>query len=520
MSIQAIPTTLVNGVRKPITQIQRSSDLNQTSILPFTSGFNASCFNGSYTDPITLTVKSGDLPGPTHQFYLRIKLVATSTAVQLAALPYWFSKLEIWRAGQEEVQKIFADEMMFHTFAHLTQSRIRDTKKFNNIVGHDQSYTDTAYISANETKYFYLPIPSTIIEHLNLDLKFLRDDISLRLYPASSPINTDGSTSYTPTVSQFDLVFHTTVLSSDSLKSQAELYKAPRSHGFLQAIPVSNGGSTVMSASTTYSWTCESVQGYVPFLLFNLRASNSNVSNGYLKNVDLGNSTTLGMVTSSGTELINNGSPARIEFYDMLNDAKFNNQAFITNQNWYVVPFCEDPTKSVLGQVNGYQLFDGSKYTLNINTCAAPVKAVSTTTLSAALASGGSFKLAWGGSVSDDLAYNASTSAIATAFAALPSAKNHVNGPITVTASATMAAGTSVTFTFSNPSGHVEINEPVQVIINCDSTLALKTATSAMTTYWQSGFTAGTYYMNLYAYVHADMVINKGNIQRIIKKPQ
>jgi hypothetical protein len=202
----------------------------------------------------------------------------------------------------------------------------------------------------------------------------------------------------------------------------------------------------------------------------------------------------------------------------LVSDEIFNSD-FLNDRNWYVTNFSNSVNDALLGKQNGFIQFDGSKYQHIINTGSAGVAEVQTITLSGALTSASAYRIAFKGYMSADLAYNASTSAMATAFAALPSALYHPQGPLSAAFSATASAGTSVTVTITGPNGNiVQVDELVQIITDNGTAASAQTASTAITTYATVGFpSTATYQLYLYAFVFAQVVLDtNGKLQRTI----
>jgi hypothetical protein len=121
--------------------------------------------------------------------------------------------------------------------------------------------------------------------------------------------------------------------------------------------------------------------------------------------------------------------------------------------------------------------------------------------------------------MSAQLAYNSSTTALASAFNSLLSAQIHPQGPISATFSATLSAGTSVTVTLTGPQGnYVDIQDLITIVVDNQATSGAATASTAVTTYGASGFpNSASYTLVLYAMVFASVSLDtKGTLMRTI----
>lgn len=510
-------TNVVGGVRSPVLQQYKSSDLNQYVLYSYSQGYNTNAFNGQNTDMIQLKIEPSSLPGPISQMMLRFKLTSTSTAVQLMPSPYWVNRIELWQDSDNEFQRFYNDELFINHFIFQRPNKMRSVKAILNMNQEDRNYFYSEWMAPSTTQYYYLPIPSTFIEAFNLNLSYMKGEPWVRIYPASTPINIDGSTSYTPTVGEIALVYQSTLLSSKGKATQIELYRNPKSQMILHPILVPTQ-SVSYASSTSYTQTLESVTGKCPLIVFCLRTSSSNTSQAVLKNVDLGDNCTVSVATPSGQDILYNGNPSRVSAVKFFAVDEIENADFMNDRNYYVIPFCENVGKSLLGQMNGFVQFDGSKYQLTLNTGASGTACTQTVTLSAA-ATAGNYYLSFRGAISAELAYNASTSAMATAFNNMLSAQLHPKGPLTATFSATAAAGTSVVITITGPNGNiVQVDDLVTFVFDTNTSASQVTASTAISQYAVSGFpTATSYFLVVYAYVFATIQFVNGKLRRVIE---
>jgi len=506
-------TAVVGGVRAPLFQMNKNSDLNQYSVVTYSQGYNAAQFNGSYTDLVGLKIEKSSLPGPIKQAQLRLKMQCGSTAVQLMPTPYWFNRLEIWQGADREIIRLYNDEMFYLPLMNSPQSKVRCVQRQLNLIPDSDNYYNSRTLAANATDYFYLPIPSTWIELFNPNLNYINSDLWLRLYPAATPINTDGNSSNTPTLLEIALVYQTALLSPNGLQQQVALYKEPQCFTILHPISVPVNSQTYNS-STTYTTTLEAIIGKCPLMLFSFKAGTSNTHSQVLQNLDLGDNTTVSVQTPGGQDILYNGSPARVQAIKWFAEDEFTNPTFVTDRNWYVISFGNNIGDALLGRINGFQSFNGDRFNFVINTGTTGTACAQTITLSAAPAAG-TYQIAYRGSISAPLAYNASAAAMATAFNALTTALEHPKGPITASFSAALSAGTSSVVTLTGPNGNIVQCDDLVTIVH--DSLAV-TCTTAITQYAVSGFPANaSYQLVMYAYVFASVMLDtNGNLRRVI----
>ena len=511
-------SVVIGGVRQPVIQVQKQADLNQYVVISYSQGYNSNQFNGSNTDACQFKIERSSMPGPIKQAMVRFKLTAGSTSVQLAPTPYWLSRIEVWQNSDREIQRIYNDELYFMNLVSTPANKLRTTKKQLNLNADYGNYYNCETLAANATGYYYLPIPSTWLEMSNPNMQYINGDLWLRLYPAGTPINTDGVTGHTPTLGEVAIVYQTQRLSAEGKQVQMQLHKEPRSHIMLHPIVVPTAAQSY-APSTTYQQTLEAVIGKCPLILWSLRPGNSNASLQVLQNVDIGDNSTVQVCTPSGQDILFNGSPAKVQATRWFVQDEFVNPDFANDRNWNMLSFSNNVNASILGRIDGFVQFDGSKYQFNINTAAAGTAEVQTVTLSQAATAGDNYSICFRGQCSAQLAYNASTSAMATAFNGLLSAINHPNGPLQATFSATAAAGTSLTVTITGANGNiVAVDDLVTLQVDSNTAGNTMTTSTSITQFAVPGFpTTGTYQLILYAFVFANVYLDtNGSLKRII----
>jgi hypothetical protein len=512
------PVALNNGAAMPEFQTKVGSDINQHAVISYSQGFSANAFNGTLSDVIQLKVERSSLPGPIREAAIRFRLTSTSTAVQLAATPYWVNRVELWQNSDREILRMHNDELFVWPLANTNAGRIRNLNKQFNLRQERDNLFATRFMPASRTDFYYLPLSSSFIDGFNLNLNYVSGDLYIRIYPAASPINTDGSTANTPTLGEIALVYGCTVLGNESKQRQVALHKQPRLHYVLHPVPVPTTAQAY-AASTTYNQTLEAVSGKCPLMLWALRASSSNNSNNVLRNIDLGDNATHQITTPGGADLLYNGSPMRLnQITDHMSQQLINGN-ILDDRNWYITCFSTNVGASLLGKIDGFVQMNGDRFNHVINTGSAGTACVHTITQSQALQNSSSYRIKFGHSISNDLAFNATAGAMQTAANAMQSALLHPQGPLNFTFDQAASAGATVNCTITGPNGSiVSIEEPVQFIYDNGTAATATTASTAITTYAFSGFpSGGTYQLILYAYVIAEISLDtNGNLRRRI----
>lgn len=498
--------TVVSGKILPLHQVQQASaSLNQYCVVNYTAGVPSAAFSGA--QECRLQIRPSDVPNEIRDMTIRFK-VANSVAsdVQLCPTPYFVDRVELWQNADRMLHRLYADDLYFHLAAFCSNDKARTTRKLLNL--QPETWHNTNYLPASATQYYHLPVVSALLEHHNLNLKYIQGDLYVRIFFANG-ITSSGSNQ--PTLGQVDLIFNTGILTQDDLKVQQKLHEGVRSHVLLEPVQILDVSKS-WTASTKTDLSLKQVRGKVPFVMFALRASQSNTANGYLKNVNVGDNTTVSVATSTGRDILFNGSPMRADYIQsVICASQFRNTDFIADRNVYVLPFCQEVQKSIHGVFNGFRQFVGDETQLSITTAAAGTKCAHTIDLTNAPTSN-YFKISWRGAVSDSLAYNTSAANLKVAFDGLTSAQNHPQGPITSSWSQALSAGDPVITLSSDAHPYVNIEEPIQIIWESATGASQSYSTSSITTRAQSGFLAATYQLVCYAYVFKQYNNNKGRL--------
>lgn len=374
--------------------------------------------------------------------------------------------------------------------------KLRSVKKLLNLQPDSlHNYYNTEIHAQNTSKYYFIPLPHTIFKHWGLHPEHMGgSDVMLKVYFAASLGLTGAVASIR--LDEIAVVFQTNNLVREEKMAMAAIHDSARVMNFLRVQQLQDSGST-WTAGSTFQYTLEQLQGKVSHLIFRVNTSQTNGSQ--LQNVKLPDNATISLQDPTGQDLLYSGSPTMLRSLNQhfLSD-QFNNHDFVVDSNWYVVPICRDIAASFVGKFNGWISITGSKHRLAIalpaagTTCQQTIDHTNTPT-------SGYFRLAFRGAVTDALAYNASTSAIATAFNALKTAKEYPGGPLTIAASQAASAG-DIVLTFSQVSNpYVQVNDLVQLVSESTTAASPTYASASITQYAADGWATGTYYFTCYA---------------------
>lgn len=187
------------------------------------------------------------------------------------------------------------------------------------------------------------------------------------------------------------------------------------------------------------------------------------------------------------------------------------NSDFLANKAFYMVPFCESIRGAYEGQMNGYQQFSGERLQLALTLAAAPTQEVQTITVAAAAPNAGFYRFSFRGELSEPIAFNASAATMKSTFEALRSVASR---NITVTFSAALSAGTSLTATFAHPETSGLQGDKIEVVsVGLNTTGTMCNVTSAITTAGTSGIATGSYDINIYALMYKKIAYADGKLK-------
>lgn len=490
----SIPSHQISSVSRGA---QASSQLG--SII-YSSGFQQTFAGTQSFQKIT----GSDVKEDIHDVVLRLKITETNSAnVQLLPSPLLVDRIEVWQGSKRELFQIYGEEILYWTLANCPQAKIRTTRALLNIRSdNQQNFYDTEIHPQNTSRYYYIPLSHALMSHFHFNPKYVDGDLVLRVYFASS-VGLTGSVS-SVRLDEMALLFQTNKLETAGAKDQAlALYKSPREHHYLRAQQILDNGST-WTAGSTVSFTLEALKGRTAFLMFHVNNSQSNFA--ALQNMKLPDTATVQLTTPSGDDVLFSGSPLMVRgLNEFFMSDQFNNLDYINERNIYFLPICKDIQKAMVGIHNGDLTISGSKHAIKIALPAAGTACVQTIDHTNTPTSG-FFKLHFRGSVSDSLAHNASASAIQTAFNAMKSAKEYPGGPLTVTVNQAASAG-DMTFTFATTANpYVQVNDLVQLVSESTTAASPTYSTSSITTYAAPGWSTGTYYITIYAYMRAKLL--------------
>jgi hypothetical protein len=450
-------------------------------------------------------IEKGSINGKVKRLTMRFKLSDISGSnLYLPPSSYFVDYIEIKQDGQI-IHQLYDDELHdvnlgFHTVKERMSSKLKNMGLNNNF------YVSTV-LASNQTTYRYLDVPINFLKLRPLiSAETLASDIYIEIQWKSSIASTN------PNLNNLDLLFEMETLHKNEKNKQLNLVKELVPKIYLRTVKIE--GSNNWAASTKYDnyITLESVQGLVPFMVLKLRSSLSNTNQGYLKNVDLGNST-VDLQDASGTSRY---APTAVDLNYIRNWSNVEHlpNDYFNNRGAYLISASDHVLEAYKGSVANYWIMDGSKSRLSIQTASAPVNHVQRVASNADLTAG-TFTVKWRGS-SVSFAYNVTCATVSSALNSLQSALNHPNGPITFVvgpndATACFNTGGATNRDITITSQTVNGFDPQEDLIEVTTDQTTRFNTSVHQ-YGQTGFVSGSYVHTLMVYVFSCVKMNNGRV--------
>lgn len=439
--------------------------------------------------------------------------VATNRAV-LVAVPYFFTRIELWRMVDGQRIQTFYPETMMMNLATLSAGQREDLFP---ALGLDSktwwNRESDCLLQAGESKTFYLPLLGSIFDAAHgIDISQWETDLEIRfVFRASIRAENTGII----TCGTCNLLIENEASSHADLFAQDKhLAKMTRKINFIDWIDSSTVGQT-LTASTSSNFVLNQIQDvHVPFLLFGVRASQTSVVNhGQMNFLDFGETATFDVLNVNGQSIIG-GQALRAEFLKNVVMPAILPSDISRMTNLYVIPWTDNIKATLGGQVSGAHHFEDNTYRLQITPSAATTQQVWTCGNSATAASGGysiTVKTPLGTETTGRLAFDANGAVIADAIESLPVVYGLPGRP-TFAASASFAAnGTTVTASVSAAKFVRDITIKLVESDLQDAGGADVTITLYVDTHGTRGFTTGsTYNLAVFAPVFRELLIENG----------
>lgn len=474
------------------------------------SGLNSAAFTES-GGQVDLSIKEKP-PGKVRSATLEVKVKATGASMVLCPAPFFFDKWELWPndGTKDNVQRIFPESLIAY-WAAINPAKFRALLPDLNM--NENFWTNNVSIASGDSKIFRFPLLSDWFSMVQPNLQYIRGETILKLFTRNGIV---VSGSGVPELQSVRLIFETEEHVDAVADYEESIYKGIVIKPYLNIQRIQPVAQT-LTAGTQSSVSLENLSGACAGLGFCIRSSTSAASNGLLDFVDLGPDATIDIGTETNDSMLGMGSAIPADYFRTEVFSKHFSSDVSDKIPFYFIPFCENMSRALLGERNGFRKFNkDDKYLLYITPSGAGTAEVVTVDLPTGPNDAGYYALSLDGKVTNELVYNTSAANIKAALEGLDGSPFKEENGFTVTASDT--AATDFTLTFSAranklqgpPSKRFGVVKLLSTSLNDGGVACF--ASSSVTTAGKRGFTTGSYVVSVYAFMHRNAVINKGDV--------
>ena len=455
--------------------------------------------------------------GEINDLCLEFEISCSTADVELTPTPYWFERIVIEASkGSGDILKtiwpeeffiwnqITMDEETRDRWAKLSNWSIKKLKQDGTseriCVGENNKFR------AGKTYKVRLHLPALFLHLDAIDMKQIRSDLRIRMEMSNDVvISGDKSNLSLDNVRLFVRSFNEE--SYDNARRQGRQQKNKHKYIYNDVERLQINDKT-LTAGSTVRLPLDSFVGKCGMLAVFIKPStNPGASDKSIYNFqNLGVNTSFDITNSAGQSMLGNGTP--------INEEHLNNVFCSHTQNphldgIYVIPFCEDIKKNMLGIMNGVMDFVSVHDYLEITFDDAPTQEVHQIQ-TVSLGTTGSYRLAFENGVMDttELAYDATETQVQNALAAIPKCKEL---GLSVTLDNALDTNTTQNYTFNANSGKVSEELGKLTYIGNGTP---RVSASSVTTYGEKGFTTGSnYQITILMYKFKCLTVDtKGNI--------
>lgn len=442
---------------------------------------------------------------------LRINITVNNSPVTLAAVTYWFTRINLLSQGRSDpLATWYNDTAHFNLCALTREDAYACMAKIVNmdtgvLYGQGASLPVGNYV-------FRLPLLGTFFDSMDLYFQNANADLVLDLYPDQSGVCIAGTNANVDCTGIFAEIDSDRLTPEDELFHQKAFADKVFTYRYVDPIQVNNFSKT-LTAGSPLSVDLSTITGKITHLLAVVRATGAtNVGNAYMNYINLGDDhgttpATIDVVAPGSKSILGSGSPISTK---LLRDYEYINHfgnSFGKYKSIYFIPLCECTMAAYKGQANGWlELPPGHSYSLNITPGAALTQEVQTITCTQTNTAG-AYRVSFRGEFTNPLAYNATAATIQTAVNGL---RNCLRDNIVITASGPLSA--TATFTVGTGCGigtlSPDLFQVVSSSLNASGTY--DTPTTTITTQCNGGFTTGSYDITIYAYKYRVLSVFNG----------
>ena len=490
-------------VHVPHHQVEAHAHVNKFITMPKDTISSTAFTTNTFID---FYIKGGSAKRLT-SFLLRFKIreSAASSMVILPA-PLLIDRLEIApkRGSGKILAWCYGDTLYQNLCLTHSKEQFEQIRKISYLSSNYYITDEYNLQKASESRWYSVSLDPWLFSIVHPNFQHVKEDIRLRVYTRNGIV---VSGSGNPVLDDMELICEEIDENHNYDHDDHEglhLTRAINAYNFLD--PVQMEVQTTLSASSKYQFDLENLVGKCAFLSLAVRSSLSATSKGIVNYVYLGSDSQIDLVSHTQKSLLCNGAPISGDLFLFDLARKYSPSDFTAWRSCYIIPFCDNPVNALMtGSISGFVEFDKTRKYLNITPGAAAVSEVQTLDVSATPTSG-NYNLCFKGEITDSLAFNANAASIK---AALENLEWFKRNNVTVTASAALSTG-DITLTFTDPNGALD-GELVKCLpIALENSTIPVTVSTARSTVGRRGFTTGTYYITVYAWVYRS-VLQNGN---------
>lgn len=444
---------------------------------------------------------------------LRLKIDITSSAATLAPVPYWFNKIDLTLDNSNTAQTWYPETI--EARLALLDSHERTSLKQHMAYGSGgqswfpQSAEEYGSIPSGGSRYFHVPIIGSLLEGINGE--DLTSNITFKLVSRASGIVVAGSG--TPTLSEAKWIVVEAVNDTAESKTRAAtISMLPKLHYYIDTHRFGAVLNSSVVSGNTYKIQLDNLPKNClsPGILVQFRKSSysdepqSGYNNWKLSDPLGGQAARLALLKNNQAVCEYNKTIGPDFAYRNI-PTKMLGSDLLLKKPWYLITPCDFKSTVTNKRFDsGWFNFDGSSRDELEIIPVATTSFVQTLTLSGQSAAG-TYILCYGDCQTDPIAYNATTGTITAQLDGLKSVRED---NLVITPSATVSAGTSLTFTFTGgvakprsfvkliPMSTLATSAPAAVTVSSNAWTTLPTNIEN-----PGGFTASqAYYIDVYVF--------------------
>lgn len=382
---------------------------------------------------------------------IRLNVTVSSSTTELAPVPYWFKRIEIFNASGNKMQVIHPEETVFklnQISKEYARNALKEICHFGESGVSWRSPSAVNQMMSGETRDFFLPIMS-VVDQAGLNFKYLKDWVEFR-FVTRGDIRESGSG--TVSVNYINFVIQDRNLDEDTKKYyEAYVDTSLKRHYYLDCTRFSHVTNTALTSGSDYIVNLSAIpQCFSPFILVSMRQS-STVDDA----VTAGAMQAYIPVGPGGKIMLKDGSNNIMEVSGNVNvdllyrtlSQQYAEGDLLQIMPLYLMSFANSVEGPLAGRwTNGYYAFNGtSNQSLVINAVSGTSAVQTITSAATASLNGGNYRLSYLGHITGNLAYNETASNIKAALEGLPSFKAE-NLTVTVTQPFSTAGTLVLTF--------------------------------------------------------------------------